>query len=94
MLYVKPILLHRGLATESVPKCREEFEVVAGGPGLGEGNEQWFGRLGELGSDPDWMALSGWLFCVGPTTTSRASMKPQKAQSSLNIAGGICLPLA
>lgn len=48
------------------PTCREEFEVEAGGPGSGRGDEHWTASHGELGWSltvwPEWLpSLDGFL---------------------------------
>lgn len=56
-------------------KCREQYEVLMGGPVAGAEDEYWIGSLGELESDPGSVALRHFSVIV-PSTISQASAKP------------------
>ena len=82
-LHLKPHSPSPFLCPQPSPTCQEEFEVEAGGPGSGRGNEHWTSSHGELGWSltvwPEWLpSLDG--FLPPRAEPGRASTRPQKAQ--------------
>ena len=94
-LHLKPRSPSPFLCPQPSPTCQEEFEVEAGGPGSGRGNEHWTSSHGELGWSltvwPEWLpSLDGFLPPRAEPGQHKAS---ESSRPPCTGRGRICLTL-